>query len=87
MKITDIKTFIVGNPWKNWLFVKVYTDEDITGLGEATRGLTTKPVEGDVGKWQLTEFRVRLLNETIENRLDLTELNSLLTSVPLQIEA
>ncbi len=48
MKITDIKTFIVGNPWKNWLFVKVYTDEDITGLGEATQGLATKPGLGDL---------------------------------------
>lgn len=48
MKITDLKTFIVGNPWKNWLFVKLYTDEDITGLGEATQGLSTKPGLGDV---------------------------------------
>ncbi len=45
MKITDIRTFIVGNPWKNWLFVKVYTDVGIEGLGEATSGLSTKPVE------------------------------------------
>ena len=50
MKITDIKIFIVGNPWKNWVFLKVYTDEGLTGLGEATRGLTTKPVEGDVAE-------------------------------------
>ena len=43
MKITDIKTFIVGNPWKNWVFVKVETDDGLTGIGEATQGLTTKP--------------------------------------------
>ena len=48
MKITDVKTFVVGNPWKNWIFVKVYTDEGVTGLGEATGGLTTKPHLGDV---------------------------------------
>ena len=48
MKITDLKTFVVGNPWKNWVFVKLYTDEGITGLGEATRGLATKPSVGDV---------------------------------------
>ncbi len=47
MKITDIKTFVVGNPWKNWIFIKVYTDEGITGLGEATGGLATKPNLGD----------------------------------------
>jgi len=48
MKITDLRTFVVGNPWKNWVFVKLYTDQGITGLGEATRGLSTKPAVGDV---------------------------------------
>lgn len=36
MRITDIKTHVVGNPWKNWLFVTVETDEGITGVGEGT---------------------------------------------------
>ena len=48
MKITEMKTFVVGNPWKNWVFVKLYTDEGLTGLGEATGGLSTKPNVGDV---------------------------------------
>ena len=48
MRITDLKTFVVGNPWKNWVFVKLYTDEGIIGLGEATGGLATKPNLGDV---------------------------------------
>lgn len=48
MKITDIKTTVVGNPWKNWLFVEVETDEGITGLGEATSGLSTRPSEAAV---------------------------------------
>jgi galactonate dehydratase len=48
MKITDIKTYIAGNPWKNWVFVKVFTDEGITGLGEATSGLSTRPGEAQV---------------------------------------
>ncbi|RPH35256.1 MAG: mandelate racemase/muconate lactonizing enzyme family protein [Planctomycetota bacterium] len=48
MKITDLRTFVVGNPWKNWVFVKLYTDEGLTGLGEATLGLATKPAVGDV---------------------------------------
>jgi galactonate dehydratase len=48
MKITDIQTMIVGNSWKNWLFVRVFTDEGIIGLGEATSGLNTKPVEATI---------------------------------------
>src|SRR5262245_18412617 len=48
MRITDLKTYVVGNPWKNWVFVKLITDEGITGLGEATGGLATMPNLGDV---------------------------------------
>jgi len=48
MKITELKTFVVGNPWKNWVFVRLETDEGISGLGEATGGLSTKPALGDL---------------------------------------
>jgi galactonate dehydratase len=36
MKITEVTTYLVGNPWKNWLFVRVDTDEGIHGVGEGT---------------------------------------------------
>lgn len=36
MKITDVKTFICHCYRTNWVFVKVYTDEGVTGVGEAT---------------------------------------------------
>ena len=36
MKITAVRTYLVGNPWKNWLFVRVETDEGIHGVGEGT---------------------------------------------------
>jgi galactonate dehydratase len=36
MKIVDVRTYLVGNPWKNWMFVRVDTDEGIHGLGEGT---------------------------------------------------
>ena len=48
MRITDITTFVVGNPWKNWVFVKLATDAGLIGLGEATGGLSTKPGEAEV---------------------------------------
>ncbi len=43
MKIVDVSTFIVGNPWKNWIYIKLSTDDGIDGFGECTGGLTTKP--------------------------------------------
>lgn len=48
MKITDIKTYIAGNEWKNWVFVEVETDEGITGLGEATLNGFAKTVEAAI---------------------------------------
>ncbi|MBD3184956.1 mandelate racemase/muconate lactonizing enzyme family protein [Candidatus Poribacteria bacterium] len=44
MKIVDYKIFLAGNPWKNWIYLKLYTDEGITGVSEATGGLYTMPV-------------------------------------------
>ena len=35
LKITDIKTFLVGAGGRNWLYVKVLTDQGIFGIGEA----------------------------------------------------
>jgi galactonate dehydratase len=36
MRITDIKTWLVEGSKFNWTLVKVYTDEGLTGIGEAT---------------------------------------------------
>lgn len=36
MKITQIETYAVSVGWKNWLFVKVLTDTEHYGIGEAT---------------------------------------------------
>ena len=35
MKITDIKTFLVGGGGRNWVYVKILTDQGIYGIGEA----------------------------------------------------
>jgi galactonate dehydratase len=48
MKIADIQVFVVGNPWKNWVLVKVLTDEGISGWGDATTGLSSQPVTAAV---------------------------------------
>ncbi len=36
MEIVEIETYPVGAGWKNWLFVRVLTDEGVYGVGEAT---------------------------------------------------
>ncbi len=36
MKITGVETFLVFAEWRNWVFVRVSTDEGLTGCGEAT---------------------------------------------------
>lgn len=35
MRITGITTHVVGTPWRNLTFVRVHTDEGLTGVGEA----------------------------------------------------
>ena len=45
MKITDIQTYIVGNPWKNWVFIKLHTDAGVYGVGEATSHRKAKTAE------------------------------------------
>jgi len=36
MKITDVKTLITFAGWRNFIFVKVITDEGVVGVGEAS---------------------------------------------------
>ena len=45
MKIVAIDTYIAGNPWKNWLFARVSTDEGIHGIGEGTLNYFAGTVE------------------------------------------
>src|SRR5450432_2203988 len=48
MRITSIETYTVGNPWKNWLFTRVHTDEGIHGVGEGTLNYFAKSVEATI---------------------------------------
>ena len=48
MKITDIKTFVVDCFRTNWVFVKVYTDEGIDGVGEGTLEYKEKALVGAI---------------------------------------
>jgi len=70
MRITAIDTYIAGNPWKNWLFAKVSTDEGIHGIGEGTINYFAKTVEAAIHELKpfvigMDPFQV----ETISQRL------------------
>ena len=43
--ITGVDTYVVGNPWKNWLFVRLETDEGLYRIGEGTLNGFAKTVE------------------------------------------
>ena len=70
MRITAIETYIAGNPWKNWVFAKVSTDEGIHGVGEGTVNCFAKTVETAIHELKpfvmgMDPFQV----ETISQRL------------------
>ena len=70
MRITAIDTYIAGNPWKNWVFAKVSTDEGIHGVGEGTVNCFGKTVEAAIHELKplvigMDPFQV----ETISQRL------------------
>ncbi|MFH0871624.1 MAG: galactonate dehydratase [bacterium] len=48
MKITDIKTLITFANWRNFIFVKVFTDEGIVGVGEASLEWSELAVAGAI---------------------------------------
>ena len=48
MKITNIETFIVDAGWRPWIFVKVETDEGVTGYGECSDGRSPNGVAGTI---------------------------------------
>ncbi|MHB1415914.1 MAG: galactonate dehydratase [Chloroflexota bacterium] len=49
MKVTGFRTFVVHAQWRNLVFVRLETDEGITGLGEGTTEWNELAVEGALG--------------------------------------
>ena len=48
MKITNIESFIIDAGWRPWIFVKVETDEGLTGYGECSDGKTPFGIAGTI---------------------------------------
>ncbi len=46
MKITNIETFVVDAEWRPWTFVKIETDEGVTGYGECSDQRSVHSVPG-----------------------------------------
>jgi galactonate dehydratase len=62
MQITDIKTFVVNAELRNWVFVKVETNEGIHGWGEATLEWKTRAVVG-----MIEDLKVLLIGKDPRN--------------------
>ncbi len=70
MKIVRIETYIAGNPWKNWLFAKVLTDEGIYGTGEGTLNYFGKTVEAAIHELTplilgMNPFQVEIISQRL----------------------
>ena len=48
MRISNIETFTVDAGWRPWIFVKVETDEGVTGYGECSDGRSPNGVVGTI---------------------------------------
>jgi galactonate dehydratase len=70
MKITAIETYIAGNPWKNWVFAKVLTDEGVHGIGEGTVNYFARTVETAIHELKhlivgLDPFQIEILSQKL----------------------
>ena len=68
MKITRCETFLCGNPWKNWVFTRVHTDDGVHGVGEGTLNGFARTVETAIHELApfyvgLDPFQVELLTQ------------------------
>ena len=48
MKITGVLPHVIGNSWKDWLWVRVDTDEGVYGVGEGTVNVFARTVEATI---------------------------------------
>jgi galactonate dehydratase len=56
VKITAIETFPIGAGWKNWVFVRVHTDQGVSGVGEGTLNGFARTIVAAVE--ELSEFAI-----------------------------
>lgn len=50
MKIDDIETYLIDNPWKKWLFIRLGASDGSYGLAEATLNGESEAVIAELQK-------------------------------------
>ena len=70
MQIVAIETYLVGNPWKNWLFARVLTDEGICGVGEGSLNYFAKTVETAIHELEhlvvgMDPFQIEIISQRL----------------------
>ena len=63
MKITDVETVVVFGGFRNWVFVRLHTDEGLTGTGEATlegRAETMVAAVGELKRYLVGQDPLRI---------------------------
>jgi len=90
VKITDVKCFVYGNPWKNWIFFKIETDEGLYGIGEATAGLATKHVVGGIEEQKriiigMDPLQINGVMDALKFRLFLPASNSIISGINIAL--
>lgn len=48
MRLTDFKTFMVHDGYRSFVFLKLYTDEGLTGVGEGSSEWNELAVEASL---------------------------------------
>ena len=90
MKITDVKCFVFGNPWKNWIFFKVETGEGLYGVGEATGGLATKHIIGGIEEQKriiigMDPLQLNAVMDALKFRLFLPQGGSIISGINIAL--
>ena len=90
MKITDVRCFVFGNPWKNWVFFKLETDEGLYGIGEATGGLATKHIVGGIEEQKriiigMDPLNINAVMDALKFRLFLPTGNSIISGINIAL--
>jgi galactonate dehydratase len=69
-RLVKVETYLVGNPWKNWLFTKVLTDEGVTGTGEGSLNYFAKTVETAIHELEhlilgMNPFQIEMISQRL----------------------